>query len=144
MKWPINPNKHRSLRKHADEISNLGLNIMTRWRCVSCRQSTKVEIVNCFTGQIMPCCDQRVKGPLHEKNFYPAVRVRLKERLRTSGGCSSWWTGTGKTIQNLRTCHSKPSNPCGPPWVRERERKKGHEKVAKKRDTYRGREDQKK
>ena len=58
MNWPINPNKHRSLRKHADEFSNLGLNIMTLRMCVSCQQSTKVQIVNYFTNQIISCWDQ--------------------------------------------------------------------------------------
>lgn len=54
MKWPINPNKHRSRRKHADEFSNLGLNIMTARGAA--RQSTKVgDRQTTFTDPIMPC-----------------------------------------------------------------------------------------
>lgn len=132
MKWPINPNKHRSLRKHADEISNLGLNIMTRWGCVSCRQSTKVGIVNCFTDQIMPCCDRRVRGPLHEKNFYPAVRVRLKETQRHQEGVA---LGEQAQVKQYKTSRHVTQNP--PTHVDhhgwEKERKKWNKRVAKKR-----------
>lgn len=75
MNWPINPNKHRSLWKHADEFSNLGLNIMTLRMCVSCQQSTKVQIVNYFTNQIMSCRDQGTSDFLSSFGSGPGLRL---------------------------------------------------------------------
>lgn len=53
MKWPINPNKQRSPRKHADDLYNLSKYYDSLRMCVSCGQSTKVGIVNYVTYHTM-------------------------------------------------------------------------------------------
>lgn len=105
MKWPINLNKHCSVRKHADEFSNFSVNIMTgcRW-LLRYWQSTKEQIVKYFTNLMM------LFVVIRESKAWKSFihhRGQVQRYRKTSRGCNGCCT---QDTQHLQTRPLKTHN----------------------------------